>query len=103
MPAAGGEAPPRLGRVTPPYLPGFSPIPLLAAGNPNLHQFFRPFDRQAAQPHSIQQLKIAVFAPIPSASDNTATVVNAGLKRSSRAPYRKSCQMLSNRFMLFMR
>src|ERR1051325_1994408 len=36
------------------------------------------------------RLKIAVFAPIPSARDNTAAVVKPGLLRSIRAAYRIS-------------
>src|ERR1700722_9797595 len=36
--------------------------------------------------------KIAVFAPIPSASDSTPTSVNPGESRSCRIPNRKSCQ-----------
>ena len=35
-------------------------------------------------------LKMAVFAPIPSASVSTATMLNAGLRRSRRTPYRRS-------------
>jgi hypothetical protein len=35
-------------------------------------------------------LKMAVFAPMPSASDSTATAVNAGLLPSIRAANRKS-------------
>src|ERR1043165_5874297 len=36
--------------------------------------------------------KIAVFAPMPSASVNTATNVNTGCLSSTRAPKRRSCQ-----------
>src|SRR5260370_10495968 len=38
------------------------------------------------------KLKIAVFAPIPSASVNTATAVNPGFFDSIRQPKRVSCQ-----------
>ena len=34
--------------------------------------------------------KIAMFAPIPSASESTATAVNVGFSRSCRSPKRKS-------------
>ena len=33
------------------------------------------------------RLKMAVLAPIPSASDSAATTVNAGLRTSIRMPY----------------
>lgn len=36
------------------------------------------------------RLKIAVFAPMPSASDRTATAAKAGLRRSVRTAYRRS-------------
>ena len=35
---------------------------------------------------ALSKLKIAVFAPMPNASDNTATAVNAGLRSSIRTP-----------------
>ena len=47
--------------------------------------------------------KIAAFAPIPSASDRSATAANPGLRRSTRAPYRRSCQTDSSQSMVFMR
>ena len=37
-------------------------------------------------------LKIAVFAPIPSARVRTATTVNTGFRNSCRNPKRISCQ-----------
>ena len=36
------------------------------------------------------KVKIVVFAPMPSASDNTAAAVKPGLRRSSRTPWRRS-------------
>src|SRR5215467_3257080 len=36
-------------------------------------------------------LKIAVFAPTPNARESTATIANPGLFRSTRSPYRTSC------------
>ena len=39
------------------------------------------------------KLKIAVFAPIPNASDNTATMVNVGRASMIRSAYRRSCRM----------
>jgi hypothetical protein len=41
-------------------------------------------------------VKIAVFAPIPSASVNTATSVNTGFFRSIRNPNRKSPMLSSS-------
>jgi hypothetical protein len=43
---------------------------------------------------------MAVFAPIPKANDSVATVKNPGLRLSSLAPWRMSCQksMLQERF-----
>ncbi len=38
---------------------------------------------------------MAVFIPIPIASDNTAVTVNAELFRSNLSPYRTSCASLS--------
>jgi hypothetical protein len=35
-------------------------------------------------------LKIAVFAPMPTASEPMAMAANAGLRRSERTPYRMS-------------
>ena len=40
-------------------------------------------------------VKKAVFAPIPSARESSATEVNPGLFRKSRTPYRRSCQSVS--------
>src|SRR5579864_1734005 len=40
-------------------------------------------------------VKIAVFAPMPRASDNTATDVNAGFLMSVRRPYLMSCVQVS--------
>src|SRR5688572_11322165 len=40
--------------------------------------------------------KIVVFAPMPMASDSAAVTVNSGLWRSSRNPYRTSCQVVSS-------
>src|SRR5579862_628994 len=42
-------------------------------------------------------LKMAVLAPMPRASESTATAVNAGLCHSIRLPYFKSCQIVSSR------
>ena len=42
-------------------------------------------------------LKMAVFAPMPSASDNTAVAVNAGLPNSERIPKRRSRMTVSIR------
>ena len=39
-------------------------------------------------------LKMAVFAPIPSASESSATRVKPGVFRSIRRPYRRSFGML---------
>jgi hypothetical protein len=36
-------------------------------------------------------LKIAVFAPTPSAKESTAMLVKPGLFQSARSPYRVSC------------
>jgi len=40
------------------------------------------------------RLKIAVFAPIPSASDSTATAAKAGFFASMRRPYFKSWRIV---------
>jgi hypothetical protein len=40
------------------------------------------------------RLKIAVLAPIPRASDTTATAVNAPFRRIVRKAYRRSCQSI---------
>src|SRR5215469_8096882 len=40
-------------------------------------------------------LKMAVFAPMPSASVRTVTAVKPGFFPSMRAAYRRSCQMVS--------
>src|SRR6266699_2912221 len=37
-------------------------------------------------------VKIVVFAPIPNASDKTATMLKLGLFSNTRAPWRRSCQ-----------
>ncbi len=37
-----------------------------------------------------RSVKIAVLAPIPNASESTATVVNKGLRRRLRSAYRRS-------------
>ena len=42
------------------------------------------------------RLKIAVFAPIPSASESSATPVSALLRSIERTPYAVSCRRLSN-------
>src|SRR3954464_9119956 len=42
---------------------------------------------------ALTRLKIAVLAPMPSASDNTATSVNPGLLASIRRPYLMSCMV----------
>ena len=41
---------------------------------------------------ALSNSKIAVLAPIPNASEMVATAKNPGLVRSSRPPYRRSCQ-----------
>jgi hypothetical protein len=41
---------------------------------------------------ALKSVKMAVFAPMPSASVTTATAVNAGSRRSIRSPKRMSCQ-----------
>src|SRR5947207_15355639 len=41
---------------------------------------------------SLIKLKMTVLAPMPRASDNAATIVNAGFFRSIRQPYSRSCQ-----------
>jgi hypothetical protein len=41
------------------------------------------------------KLKIAVLAPMPSASERTATAVKPGVRRSVRAAYRTSCHVVS--------
>lgn len=43
---------------------------------------------------ALMTLKMAVFAPMPSASVNSATAVNPGLRASMRMPYFTSCQMV---------
>src|SRR5271155_3794080 len=45
-------------------------------------------------------LKIAVFAPIPSARVSTAIAVNAGFFASIRIPYFKSCNRVPMRMLL---
>src|SRR4029077_5977658 len=42
---------------------------------------------------SLIKLKMAVFAPIPSASVSAAMAVNAGCLRRIRSAYRRSCNM----------
>src|SRR5260370_18974230 len=44
---------------------------------------------------ALPPVKIVVFAPIPSASDNIATALNPGLFSSTRAPCFTSCQNVS--------
>src|SRR5438874_2312632 len=46
---------------------------------------------------ALRALKMVVFAAMPSASVNTATVVNPGDLRSMRAAKRKSCQSVSKK------
>src|SRR5271168_4915847 len=41
------------------------------------------------------RVKMAVLAPMPSASDSTATNVNPGLRASVRKPYFRSCRSWS--------
>ena len=45
---------------------------------------------------SLTRLKIAVLAPMPSASESTATEANPGFSRSSRAAWRRSRQSVSS-------
>jgi hypothetical protein len=40
---------------------------------------------------ALTTLKIAVLAPMPSASVNMATMLKPGLRRNNRTPYRRSC------------
>jgi hypothetical protein len=40
---------------------------------------------------ALKNEKIVVLAPIPNASDNTATIVSTRSRKSSRKPNRKSC------------
>ena len=44
---------------------------------------------------ALAQLNMAVFAPIPSANDNTAIVVTPGFCSSRRAPYLMSLNKAS--------
>ena len=53
--------------------------------------------RAAATTTRSPTLKIAVFAPMPSASVRTATSVNAGVFSSIRTPNRRSCTISSSR------
>src|SRR5215469_7832280 len=41
---------------------------------------------------ALTTVKIVVFAPIPNASDKTATTLKLGLFSNTRAPWRRSCQ-----------
>ena len=52
---------------------------------------------------SLTSAKIAVFAPMPSASDRIATAANPGLSRSRRAAYRRSRHHASSTPIVFMR
>ena len=53
--------------------------------------------------NSLTRLKIAVLAPMPSASESTATDANPGFSRSSRAAWRTSRQRASSGAIVFMR
>ena len=53
--------------------------------------------------NSLTRLKIAVLAPMPSASDSTAIDANPGFSRSSRAACRRSRQNASSTPIVFMR
>jgi hypothetical protein len=44
---------------------------------------------------ALSNVKMAVFAPMPSASEITAIAVNPGVRSSERVPRRASFQMLS--------
>jgi hypothetical protein len=44
-------------------------------------------------------LKMVLFAPIPSANERTTTIRNPGLLRKPRIAYRKSCPIVSNRWL----
>ena len=71
--------------VIPPHLPG-----------PNRTNWDGLLTGRAFSSTAFVKLKIAVFAPIPSASVRTATAVKPGL-RSMRAAKCKSCQHVSTR------
>ena len=61
----------------------------------HLDQSLGVWHRQTQQQMALTNEKIAVFAPIPSASDEIATKVNTGLERKLRNAYRKSCTNVS--------
>src|SRR5215469_18380780 len=75
---------------------------MLRSGNPLLFPDASPGPNQtsalgfstgsALKMSAFTKLKIAVLAPIPSANDNTATVVVAGLRETPRIPCLKSRQ-----------
>ena len=46
--------------------------------------------------------KIAVFAPMPSASDRIATTAKPGVRRRRRTPYFRSRHSVSTKLMVFM-
>jgi hypothetical protein len=56
------------------------------------HELLGMIHRQCLSMRASMRLKIAVFAPIPSASVNTAIAVNPGFFANIRSPYRASCQ-----------
>jgi hypothetical protein len=60
------------------------PEALIAADDAQLRQLLRSLDRQAPQSYRVQQLNTAVFAPMPSASVSTATIVKPGLFTNPR-------------------
>src|SRR4030095_3356768 len=47
---------------------------------------------------ALKRLKTAVFTPMPSASDTSATAVNPGVFQSIRTPYRMSCRRVIGSF-----
>src|SRR5579859_6360069 len=51
---------------------------------------------------ALKILKMAVFAPIPSASDRIATTVNTGLRTNWRSAYRVSWKIVSIQRVKFM-
>jgi hypothetical protein len=70
---------------------------LLVAAHPGQHpQFMRVLHRQAVQQHFRATVKMAVFAPIPSASEMTAMIASEGLRRSWRAAKRRSRPRLAS-------
>ena len=57
----------------------------------SLRMASRPgIDRQLSQDQRVETEKMAVFAPIPSASERTATLETNGVASSIRDPYRTS-------------